>query len=80
MDTNYFAGRIIGGLEYIGYLDGRNPHQKKMALHFDNPPIHNTKTVTGQLEQFRFKRMGRPPSGPGFAQVTSFLFVTRKNN
>jgi hypothetical protein len=78
MDTNYFAGRMIGGLECIGYPDERNPHQKKMTLHFDNPPIHNTRTVTGQLEQFRFKRMERPPYGPGFAPRNFFPFRETK--
>jgi hypothetical protein len=50
MDTSYFAGEAIGGLEDVCNPGGRNPHQRKVALHFDNAPKHNIKTVTGQSE------------------------------
>jgi hypothetical protein len=29
MDTRYFAGEIIGGLEDVGYPEGRNPRERK---------------------------------------------------
>jgi hypothetical protein len=61
INTNYFAGEIICGLEDLCYPEGRNPHERKRTLHFDNTPRHNTRTVMGQLEQSGFKRMEHPP-------------------
>jgi hypothetical protein len=72
MDTSYFAGEIIGGLEDVCQPEGRNPHERKRTLHFDNTPIHNTRTVMVQLEQSRFKRMEHPPFGPDLAPCDFF--------
>jgi hypothetical protein len=73
MDTNHFAGENIGGLDDVCYPEGRNPHGRKRTFHFDNAPIHNTRTVMGQLEQSGFKRMGHPPDGPVLAPSDFFL-------
>jgi histone-lysine N-methyltransferase SETMAR len=74
MDTSYFAGEIIGGLEHICYPEGRNRHERKRILHFDSAGVHNTRTVMEQLEQSGFKRMEHPPYSPDLAPCDFFLF------
>jgi hypothetical protein len=74
IDTSYFAGEIIGGLKDVCYPEGRNPHERKRTLHFDNTPVHNTRTVMGQLEQSGSKRIEHPPYGPDLAACDFFPF------
>jgi hypothetical protein len=73
MDIKYFAEGFIGGLENICYPEGRNPHERTVSLPFDNAPIHNTRTVTGQLDQSGFTRMEHPAYSPDLAP-RDFLF------
>jgi hypothetical protein len=74
MDTSYFAGEMIGGLEDVCHPEGRNPHERQRTLHFDNAPIRNKGTVMGQLEQSWVKRMGHPPYSTDLATCDFFLF------
>jgi hypothetical protein len=69
----YFAEEIIRGLQDLCYPEGRNPHQWKVAFHFDNFSIHSTRTIMGQSE---FKRIECPPDGRDFAPCDFFLLVT----
>jgi hypothetical protein len=69
MDTSYFTEENIGRLEDSGYLEGRNPHQRKVTLHFSN-----TRTVIGQLEQSGFQGMEYPLDNLGLAPYGFFLF------
>jgi hypothetical protein len=34
-------------LEQLCYVEGRNPHERTISLHFDIKPRHNTRTVMG---------------------------------
>jgi histone-lysine N-methyltransferase SETMAR len=74
MDTRYFAQEILGGLEPVCYPEDRNPHQRKIIVHFDNAPIHNTKIVMEQLQHSGFKKMDHPPYSPDLAPSDFFLF------
>jgi hypothetical protein len=74
MDASYFAGEIIGVLEAVCYPEGRNPHERKRTVHFVNAPIHNTRTITGQLEQSGFIRMEHLSYSPDLAPCDFFLF------
>jgi histone-lysine N-methyltransferase SETMAR len=74
MDTKYFAEEIIGGLEDVCHPGRRNQHERRIALHFDYAPIHNTRTVMGQLEPSEFKRMEHPAHSPDLAPCDFFLF------
>jgi hypothetical protein len=47
MDAPYFAEESVGGLEDVCYPEGKTPQERKMPLHFDNAPIHNTRTAMG---------------------------------
>jgi hypothetical protein len=74
MDTSYFAGGIMGGLEDVCHPEGRNPHERKRTLHFNNASIHNTRTVIGQLGQPGFEGMKHVPYSPDLASCDFFLF------
>jgi hypothetical protein len=50
MDTASFAGDIICGSEDASDSERRNRHEGKRTLHFNNAPIHNARTVMGQLK------------------------------
>jgi hypothetical protein len=73
MDIRYFAEETVSGLKDVCHPEERNLHERKMALHFDNPPIHNTRTAMGQLRQRGFKRMEHPADGPDLAPYGFFL-------
>jgi hypothetical protein len=36
IDDTYFTEEIISGLEAFCYPEGRNSHERHVALHFDN--------------------------------------------
>jgi transposase len=74
VDTNYFVGEIVSGLEDVRSPKRRNRHEKTITLHFDNAVTKNTRTVMGQLEQSGLNRMGRPPCSPDLAPCDFFLF------
>jgi hypothetical protein len=74
MDTKYIAREIVGGLGNICYPEGRNPHERRIALHLDNAPMHNTRMVMGQWEQPGFQRMGHPAYNPDLVPADFFLF------
>jgi hypothetical protein len=57
MDTIYFTGDIVNGLEDICCPEGRNTHQRKVAGHFDNASKHNTRTVIEELERAKLERI-----------------------
>jgi hypothetical protein len=64
MDTRHFAEEIVSGLEDVCYPKERNPHERKMAVLFDDASIYNTKKVMKPLEQSRFKNMDHPDLAP----------------
>jgi hypothetical protein len=74
MDSDYFSDEIIGGLDQFCYPEGRKSRQRKMVLHFDNAPIHNTSTVATKLGASGFRRMKHPPYSPDLAPCDFFLF------
>jgi hypothetical protein len=75
MDTKYFTEKIVGELEDVCYPEGRNRHETRISLVFDNAPIHNRRrAVMRQLEQSAFKRMEDPAKSPDLAPCDFFLF------
>jgi hypothetical protein len=75
-DTKNFAEGIVGGLEDICHPKGRNPHERRITLHMENAPIHNTRTVMRQLEQSGFKRTEDPADSPDLACQVERLFAS----
>jgi hypothetical protein len=78
IDTKYFAQEILSGLEDVCYPEERNPRERKITLHFDNAPVHNTGTVIGQLKQSWFKRTEHPAYSLDPAPYDIFLFSHMK--
>jgi hypothetical protein len=78
MDAKHFTREIVGGLEDVCYLERRNPPERTINLDFDSPPRHHPRTVMGQLEQSRFKRMEHSTYSPGLALRDFFLFGCMK--
>jgi hypothetical protein len=62
-------------LEDICYPEGRNLHQRKVTFRFTSAFIHNTRTVMGQLEQSRFKRMECPSESPNLTACDFILVI-----
>jgi hypothetical protein len=76
IDRKCFAEESVGGPEKIYYPERRNPRERTIALHSDSAPIHNTRTVMGQLEQSRFNRREILANYGIWPRVASFLSIT----
>jgi hypothetical protein len=76
MDAKHFGEETIGGLEDVCCPEGRNPHERKSTLQFEDALIHNIRMVMGQLEQSGFKRMSIRPSSR-FGTCDFFLMTSR---
>jgi hypothetical protein len=51
MDTTYFVEETASGLEDVCDREGRNRQERQITLHFDDAPMHDTRTLKGGLEQ-----------------------------
>jgi hypothetical protein len=60
MDSVDFTQNIADPLADFCYLHGRHTHQREFTLHFDQPPIHNTKL--SQVDQVSRAPKGDPRS------------------
>jgi hypothetical protein len=53
-------------------------HEKRIMLHFNNAPIHNTEGVQESIINFESRRMEYPPYSPDLAPCNFFLFSAMK--
>jgi hypothetical protein len=60
MDSSYFVEEVVAGFGELCYPELRNPRHRKVTIHFDNMPIHNTKMIEVQIAFSKFKRMKHP--------------------
>jgi hypothetical protein len=74
MDTKYSAEETVGGLEDVCCSEGRNPHERRITLHFDNAPRPNTRTAMGQLDKSGSKRMEHLAHSQDMAPCDFLLF------
>jgi histone-lysine N-methyltransferase SETMAR len=74
MNSNYFAENIIRPLSALCYPNGRQAHERRVSLHFDNAPIHNTKVVDDAIGSLGLKKLEHPPYSPDLAPCDFFLF------
>jgi hypothetical protein len=65
---------VLGRLTEVCYLEGRKSHERRVMVHFDNAPIHNTEEVQDHLTNLRFKRMEYSPYRPDLALCNFCLF------
>jgi hypothetical protein len=76
----YFMECVLGPLTEVCYSQGRKSHIRRVTLHFDNAPIHNTEEVQGHLTNLGFTRMEHPFDSPDLAPCDFFRFGTMKEN
>jgi hypothetical protein len=80
MKSTYFIGCVVQPLVEMCSLDGRKIHERKVMLHCDNGPIHNTEGVQEHLTDLGFKRLEHPPYGLDLAPCGFFLFGAMKGH
>jgi hypothetical protein len=74
MGTDYFADNIIREMARLCYPQGRRSHQRRVMLHFDNPPTHCTGAVQDRMAAAELERMEHPPYSPDLTPYDFFLF------
>jgi histone-lysine N-methyltransferase SETMAR len=74
MNSEYFCQEVLPSVAAEAYGEGRAQRARKVWLHFDNAPIHNTKQVISKLNSLQLKRMNHPPYSPDLAPCDFFLF------
>jgi histone-lysine N-methyltransferase SETMAR len=74
MDTDYFANNIIDGMARLCYPQGRQPHERRVMLHFDNALIHCTGTVRDRMAAAELERIEHPPYSSDLTPCDFFLF------
>jgi histone-lysine N-methyltransferase SETMAR len=80
MNSTSFIECVIRPLAGFCYPEGTKPHQKRVVVHFDNPPIHNTETVQECLADCGFRKMNYPAYSPDLTPCDFFLFGAMKEN
>jgi hypothetical protein len=80
MNSTFFIECVIRPLAGTCYPEGRKPHERRVVVHFDNAPIHNTEAVQECLADCRFRRMNHPACCPDLAPCDFFLFGAMKEN
>jgi histone-lysine N-methyltransferase SETMAR len=78
MNSTDFIECVLPPLTKICYPQGRGTHERKVILHSDNAPVHNSDRVEESLAIFGFRRMDHPPYRPDLAPCDFFLFGARK--
>jgi hypothetical protein len=74
MNTACFADNVIDVLAQSCDSNGRQPQERKVMLHFDNPRIHYTAQVRDRTTLRELERIGHQPYSPDLALSDFFLF------
>jgi hypothetical protein len=80
MNRTSFMECVIGPLTEVCYPEGRKSHERRVMVHSDNAPIHNTEEIQEHLTDFGFKRMEHPPYSLDLASCDFYLFSVMKEN
>jgi hypothetical protein len=78
MNSIFFIERVIHPLAGFCCSERRQPHERRVVMHFDNSPIHNTLVVQQYLADYRFRRMNYPVYSSDLASCDFFLFGAMK--
>jgi hypothetical protein len=73
-----FSESVLRPLAKICHPQGRVTCERRVMLHFDNAPVHNTERVGENLASFGFRRRAHPPYSPDLALRDFFPFNTIK--
>jgi hypothetical protein len=57
MNSTYFTECALSPLTKICCPQGRETHESRVMLHFNNAPVHKTEEVQKSSENFGFRRM-----------------------
>jgi hypothetical protein len=74
MNTAYFALNVISALTQPCYRNERQPHERKVMLHFDNAPTHCLDTVRDRITLRELERIEQSPYRTGRVPCHFFLF------
>jgi histone-lysine N-methyltransferase SETMAR len=77
VNSAYFIESVLPPLAEICYPQGKETRERRVMLHFDNAPVHNTEKVQENLASFGFRRMAHPPYSQDLAPC-DFFPVQRK--
>jgi transposase len=80
MNSTYFIECVPGPLTEVCWPEGRKSHERRVMVHFDNAPIHNSEEVQEHLTNLGFKRMEDPTYSPDLAPYDFYLFGAVKEN
>jgi hypothetical protein len=74
MDTDCFVDNIIDEMARLCYPQGRRSRERIVIFHFDNVPIHCTRTVRDRMAAAELERMEHPLYSSDLALCDFFLF------
>jgi histone-lysine N-methyltransferase SETMAR len=87
MNGTFFIECAIRPLAGVCYPEGRKSHERRVVVHFDNVPIHNTEAVQEcltdcglRIADCGFRRVNHPAYSPDLAPCDFFLFGAMKEN
>jgi hypothetical protein len=58
LNSAYFTEVLLRSSAEICYPQGRGTRERRVMLHFDNAPVHNTERTGENLASFGFRRAG----------------------
>jgi hypothetical protein len=61
METDYFADNITDEMARLCYPQGKRPRERRVMLHFDNPPMHCSGTVRDRMAAAELTWTEHPP-------------------
>jgi histone-lysine N-methyltransferase SETMAR len=71
---------VLGSLREICHPDGRQSNERRVMVHFDNAPIHNSEETQEYLTNLGFKRIEHSPYSPDLAPWDFYLFAAMREN
>jgi hypothetical protein len=78
MNNMFFIKCFLGPLAELCYPQGRKSRERRVMVHFDNAPIHNTEEVQGYCANVEFRRMKHALYRPDLAPCDFFLLRQSK--
>jgi histone-lysine N-methyltransferase SETMAR len=73
MNSTYFCETILPKVASVAFQK-RRLCRRKIMIHFDNAPIHNSKDSLEKIASLKMKRLKHPPYSPDLAPCDFFLF------
>jgi hypothetical protein len=78
VNSAYFIESVLRSLVEIWYPQGKGARERRVMLHFDNAPVHNTEGVRENVANLEFRRMARPSYSSVLTSRDFFVFDAMK--